>query len=175
MGSILPAFLSLVLEHPKLMLAQSKEMSETLRRIYKTSSDFIGDLSLSAEQQVALKTKSLCIPSLADNPWEAPKDEANTISTIVLEDRGIDAIPADDSGDRAKYDNEVVQYSRTMAYLRDTLNLMFVRAVFHTSFRQARLEYQKFQRNFINDHANDDPDDEPVKFTALVIIEYIKR
>ncbi len=47
--------LPLVLEHPKLMLAQSKEMSETLRKIYKASSDFIGDASLSTEQQVALK------------------------------------------------------------------------------------------------------------------------
>jgi hypothetical protein len=157
------------------MLAQSKEMSETLRRIYKASSDFIGDLSLSAEQQVALKTRSLCIPLLADNPWERPDDEAETISTIVLEDRGIDEIPADGSDDRAKYDNVVVQYSRTMAYLREILNHTFMRAVFHTSSRQARLEYQEVQRNFINNHANDDPDDEPVKFTALVIIQYIER
>ncbi len=68
-----------MLEHPKLMLAQSKEMSETLRNIYKASSDFIGDASLSAEQQVALKTRSLCIPLLADNPWESSddKDEHN--------------------------------------------------------------------------------------------------
>jgi hypothetical protein len=49
-----------VLEHPKLMLAHSKEMSETLRKIYKASSDFIGDSSLSAEQQSCPKdTKSL--------------------------------------------------------------------------------------------------------------------
>jgi hypothetical protein len=167
--------LPLVLEHPKRMLAQSKEMSETLRRIYKTSSDFIGDLSLSAEQQVALKTRSLCIPLLANNPWERPDDEADTISTVVLEDRGIEAIPADGSDDREKYDNVVVQYSRTMAYLREILNHTFMRAVFHTSSRQARLEYQEVQRNFINDHANDDSDDEPVKFTALVTIEYIER
>jgi len=45
--------LPLVLEHPKLMLAESKQMTETLRKIYKASSDFIGDASLSAEQQVA--------------------------------------------------------------------------------------------------------------------------
>jgi hypothetical protein len=93
----------------------------------------------------------------------------------VLEDRGIDEIPADGSDDRAKYDNVVVQYSQTMAYLREILNHTFMRAVFHTSSRQARLEYQEVQRNFINDHANDGPDDEPVKFTALVIIEYIER
>ncbi len=52
------------------MLAQSKQMSETLRKIYKALSDFIGDASLSAEQQVALKTRSLCILLLAENPWE---------------------------------------------------------------------------------------------------------
>ena len=50
-----------------------------------------------------------------------------------------------------------------------------MRAVYHTSLRQAKLEYEEVQRNFINDHSNDDPDDEPVKFTANVIIEYIER
>ena len=166
--------LPLVLEHPKLMLAQSKEMSETLRKIYKASSDFIGDASLSAEQQVALKTRSLCIPLLADNPWEPSDEEDDTISEIVLEDRGLDAIPNDGSEERTKFDNVVVQYKRTMAYLREILNHTFLRAVFHTSSRQAKLEYQEVQRNFINDHSNDDPDDEPVKFTALNIIEYIE-
>jgi hypothetical protein len=149
------------------MLAQSKEMSETLRKIYKASSDFIGDASLSAEQQVALKTRSLCIPLLADNPWEPSDEEDNTIIEIVLEDRGLDAIPNDGSEERTKFDNVVVQYKRTMAYLREILNHTFLRAVFHTSSRQARLEYQEVQRNFINDHSNDDPDDEPAKFTAL--------
>ena len=85
--------LPLVLEHPKLMLAQSKEMSETLRKIYKASSDFIGDASLSAEQQVALKTRSLCIPLLADSPWTPSEDEDDEIKAIVLEDRGLAAIP----------------------------------------------------------------------------------
>ncbi len=55
----------MVIEHPKVMLVQSKEMSDTLRKIYKASSDFIGDASLSAEQQVALKTRSLCLLSTA--------------------------------------------------------------------------------------------------------------
>ena len=41
--------LPLVLEHPKLMLAESKQMTETLRKIYKASSDFIGGALLSAE------------------------------------------------------------------------------------------------------------------------------
>ncbi len=46
---------------------------------------------------------------------------------------------------------------------------------YHTSSRQAKLEYEEVQRNFINDHSNDDPDDEPVEFTALNIIEYIEQ
>jgi hypothetical protein len=75
--------------------------------------------------------------------------------------------------ERTKFDNVVVQYKRTMAYLREILNHTFLRAVYHTSSRQARLEYQEAQRNFINDHSDDDPEDEPVKFTALNIIEYI--
>ena len=167
--------LPLVLEHPKLMLAQSKEMSKTLRKIYKASSDFIGDASLSAEQQVALKTRSLCIPLLADNPWEPSDDEDDTINEIVLEDRGLDAIPNSRSDERTKFDNVVVQYKRTMAYLREILNHTFLRAVYHTSSRQAKLEYEEVQRNFINDHTNDDPNDEPAKFTALNIIEYIEQ
>ena len=43
--------------------------------IYKAQSDFIEDASLSVEQQVVLKTRSLWLPLLADNPWEHPKDE----------------------------------------------------------------------------------------------------
>jgi hypothetical protein len=166
--------LPMVIEHPKVMLVESKEMSDTLRKIYKASSDFIGDASLSAEQQVALKTRSLCLPLLADNPWEPPDDEEDTISEIVLEDRGLDAIPVDGSEERTKYDNTVVQYSRAMSFLREILNHTFLRAVYYTSSRQAKLEYQEVQRNFINDHSNDDPDDEPVKFTALNIIRYIE-
>ena len=79
------------------------------------------------------------------------------------------------SDERTKFDNIVVQYKRTMAYLREILNHTFLRAVYQTSSRQAKLEYEEVQRNFINDHSNDDPDDEPVKFTALNIIEYIQE
>ncbi len=61
-------------------------MTDTLRKIYKAASDFISDASLSAEQQVALKTRSLCIPLLAENPWIPPDDEENTIFRIVLQD-----------------------------------------------------------------------------------------
>ena len=114
----------MVLEHPKLMLTESKQMTESLRKIYKASSYFIEDASLSAEQQVALKTRSLWLPLLADNPWEHPKDEPpkftahdiiDTINAIVSQDRVIDAISTDDSGERIKHDNTVIQYSRAMA------------------------------------------------------------
>ncbi len=156
------------------MLAESKQMTETLRKKFKASSDFIGVASLSAEQQVALKTRSLCLPLLADNPWEPPNDEEDKINEIVLEDRGTDAIPADGSEDRIKHDNLFVQYSRAMSYLREILNHTFLRTIFHTGSRQAKLEYQEVQRNFINDHSNDDPNDPVVKFTALDIIRYIE-
>ncbi len=147
-------------------------MTDTLRKIYKAASDFIGDASLSAEQQVV---RSLYIPLVAESPWVPPYDEDDTINDIVLEDRGLDAIPADGSDERTKFDNVVVQYKRTMDYLREILNHIFLRAVYQTSSRQAKLEYEEVQRNFINDHRNDDPDDEPEKFTALNIIEYIEE
>ncbi len=73
-----------------------------------------------------------------------------------------------------KRDNNVVQYSRAMVYLREILNHSFLRTIFHTSSGKAELEYQEVQRNFINDHSNYDPDDEPTKFTALGIINYIE-
>ena len=54
MGSMLIAYIyvAVVLEHPKLMLTESKQMSESLRTFYKASSDFIGDALLSAERQI---------------------------------------------------------------------------------------------------------------------------
>ncbi len=61
------------------------------------------------------------------------------------------------------------QCCRAMAYLREILNHTFLRTIFHTSSRKAELECQEVQRNFINDHSNDDPDDQPTKFTALII------
>ena len=152
--------------------------------IYKAQSDFIEDASLSVEQQVVLKTRSLWLPLLADNPWEHPKDEPpkfithdtiDIINVIVTEDCVINAIPIEDSDKRIKHDNTVVQYSRAVAYLREILNHTFLRTIFHTSSRKAELEYQEVQRNFINDHSNDDPDDEPTKFTALDIIKLYRE
>ncbi len=61
-----------------------------------------------------------------------------------------------------------------MAYLREILNHTFLRTIFHTSSGKVELTYQEVQRNFINDHSNDDPDDEPTKFAALDITNYIE-
>ena len=173
MGSMLIAYIYVVvvLEHPKLMLTESKQMSESVRTFYKASSDFIGgainancihtcccgarapktnaygkqvndlvfheiykaqsdfieDASLSVEQQVVLKTRSLWLPLLADNTWEHPKDEPpkfithdtiDIINVIVTEDCVINAILIEDSDKRIKHDNTVVQYSRAVAYLK---------------------------------------------------------
>jgi hypothetical protein len=54
MGPMLIAYvhIAVVLEHPKLMLTESKQMTESLRTFYKASSDFIGGALLSAEQQI---------------------------------------------------------------------------------------------------------------------------
>ncbi len=63
---------------------------------------------------------------------------------LFLEDRGVDAIPADGSDDRIKHDNLVVQYSRAMSCLREILNHTFLRAVYHTSSKQA-MNMRKFK------------------------------
>ena len=46
MGSMLIAYIyvAVVLEHPKLMLTESKQTTESLRTFYKASSDFIGGI-----------------------------------------------------------------------------------------------------------------------------------
>ncbi len=63
-----------------------------------------------------------------------------------MEDRGVDAIPIYGSEDRIKHDNFVVQYSRAMSYLREILNHTILRAVYHTSSRHAKLEYEESKR-----------------------------
>ena len=45
-------YVAVVLEHPKLMLTESKQTTESLRTFYKASSYFIGGALLSAEQQI---------------------------------------------------------------------------------------------------------------------------
>jgi hypothetical protein len=122
-------------------------MTENLSKIYRASSDYIGDASLTALQQQALKTKSLCLPLLADNPFQKSQNEANDIEQICLEDLGLSAIPSAriDPEARRKFDNLIVQYSRNMTYLKELFNHTFLRAIYQTSSRQAKLEYKEVQ------------------------------
>ncbi len=91
-------------------------MTAALSNIYRASSDYIGDASLTALQQQALKTKSLCLALLADNPFEKGANEDDDIKTICLEDIGLNAVPSarNDPEMRRKFDNLEVQYSRNM-------------------------------------------------------------
>ena len=166
------------MEHPKLLLSEAKLLTAALSNIYRASSDYIGDASLTALQQQALKTKSLCLPLLADNPFEKGADEEDDIEAICLEDLGLTAIPRRnvDAEARRKFDNLTVQYSRNMNYLRELINHTFLRAIFQTSSKQARLEYKEVQRSHHNDEAAAllaDENHETVKFTAKHIIEHI--
>ena len=54
MGSMLIAYIyvAVVQEHPKLMLTESKQITESLRTSYKALSDFIGGALLSADQPI---------------------------------------------------------------------------------------------------------------------------
>jgi hypothetical protein len=52
-----------------------------MRKLYKASSDFIGDASLNVEQRSMLKVKSLCLPLLADAPWtKGAQEDCRNIS-----------------------------------------------------------------------------------------------
>jgi hypothetical protein len=84
----------LVIEHPKILLSESKNLSQTMSKLYRASSDFIGDASPSVEQRSTLKVKSLCLPILADDPWEPGAQEDDKIDVIVLEELGIVSSPA---------------------------------------------------------------------------------
>jgi len=153
-------------------------MTENLSKIYRASSDYIGDASLTALQQQALKTKSLCLPLLADNPFQKGQDEADDIEQICLEDLGLNAVPSarNDPDTRRKFDNLTVQYSRNMTYLRELINHTFLRAIYMTSSKQAKLEYKEVQRTHHNNEATEllaNAQHQTVKFTAQHIIDYI--
>ncbi len=63
-----------------------------------------------------------------------------------------------------------------MTYLRDIINHTFLRAIYQTSSKQAKLEYQEVQRSHHNDEAAallQDPHHDTVKFTANHIIAHI--
>jgi hypothetical protein len=153
-------------------------MTAALSNIYRASSDYIGDASLTALQQQALKTKSLCLPILADNPFEKGANEDDDIKAICLEDLGLNAVPSarNDPEMRRKFDNLEVQYSRNMNYLRELINHTFLRSIYQTSSKQAKLEFKEVQRSHHNDEAAallGDPRHVTVKFTASHIIKHI--
>ncbi len=153
-------------------------MTEALSKIYKASSDYIGDASLTTLQQQALKTKSLCLPLLADNPFEKGQNEDAEIERICLEYLGLPAIPRRnvDAEARRRYDNLTVQYSRNMNYLRELINHTFFREIYHTSSKQAKLEFKEVQRIHHNNEAEallQNANHITVKFTAKNIIDHI--
>ncbi len=68
-----------------------------------------------------------------------------------------------------KYNNTVVLYQSALTLLRELLNDTFLRAVYHTSSRQAQNEYKEIQRTFV---AKNSVSRNPKLFTAVDIIEY---
>ncbi len=63
-----------------------------------------------------------------------------------------------------------------MTYLRELINHTFLRTIYQTSSRQAKLEYMEVQRTHHNNEATEllvDEHHETVKFTAQHIIDYI--
>ncbi len=52
--------------------------------------------------------------------------------------------------DKRKYDNLVVQYKTALAFLRELLNHTFLRAIYHTSTRQAQTKYKEIQHLHAN-------------------------
>lgn len=166
--------LPMVLEHPKICLQENKNLSETLGKIYKASTDFIGNASLTGEQQLAFKAKSLCIPLLAEHPWTKPRTESDDIKLIALEELGLTAAPnaRNDADNYRKYNNTCVQYERHMTLIREIANHTFLRAVYKTSMKQAQMEYMQVQRDFLNTQA---AAQQPQLFTAQEIIDYIEQ
>ncbi len=160
----------LVIEHPKILLSESKNLTTTMTKLYRASSDFLGDASLNVEQRSILKVKSLCLPILANDPWLPGSQEADEIEKIVLETLGLQAVPTD-VDDKRKFDNTAVQYEDSLSFLRELLNHTFLRAIYHTSTRQAQGEYKEVQRTFVTQNALKT---NPSVFTAKDIIDHIK-
>ena len=164
----------LVIEHPKILLSENKNLTTTMTKLYRASSDFIGDASLNVEQRSILKVKSLCLPILANDPWVPGRNEDDEISAIVLEEMGLQLVPRNtvaNQDERRKYDNMVVQYENAMIFLRELLNHTFLRAIYYTSTRQAQSEYKEVQRTFVTRNALQQ---NPTIFTARHIIDHIE-
>jgi hypothetical protein len=161
----------LVVEHPKILLSVSKNLTNSMTKLYRASNDFIGDASLTVEQRSTLKLKSLCLPLLADDPWTPGAQEDDEVDKIVLEELALAAIPTD-ADEKRKFDNTVVLYKSALTLLRELLNHTFLRAVYHTSSRQAQNEYKEIQRTFVSKNS---VSRHATVFTAVDIIDYIKK
>jgi hypothetical protein len=125
---------------------------------------------LTVEQRSILKLKSLCLPILADDPWAPGPQEDDEVEKIVLEEMALAAISTG-ADEKRKYDNTVVLYQGALTLLRELLNHTFLRAVYHTSSRQAQNEYKEIQRTFV---AKNSVSRNPQVFTAEDINQYIK-
>jgi hypothetical protein len=169
--------LPLVIEHAKLLMTGGKDkITQTIKKLFKPSAQFIGDASLNVELQSTMKVKSLCLPILADNPFAKGLKEDELITKIALEDEGISDVP-EEADDLRKHENVKVQYQKALAYIRELTNHTFLRAVYHTSSHQAQIEYKEVQQTFLIEHANDKLEDgrDPEKFTALNTIAHILK
>ena len=171
--------LPLVMEHPKLLMTGGKDkVTQTINKLFKPSADFIGDASLNMELQNTMKVKSLCLPILAENPFAKGDKEKELITAIALEDQGIADVPEQsDADDLRKHENVKVQYERALAYIRELTNHTFLRAIYLTSSHQAQIEYKEVQQTFLLENAAAKLVDgyEPIKFTALNIIDHIEK
>ncbi len=112
------------------------------------------------------------LPLVSDNPWQKVAQEADEILKVVLKDMGLQAAPQPGDHDHHKYVNTTTQYEKQIAYLRELLNHTFLRAVYHTSTKQAMLEYKQVQETFLNQNARRAANNIQL-FTAQNIIDYI--
>jgi hypothetical protein len=92
---------------------------------------------------------------------------------FVLEDMGLQAAPANGAHDYHKFVNTTTQYERQIAYLRELLNHTFLRAIYHTSTRQARMEYKEVQEALLDKNARRAAN-AVEQFTAQHIIDYLE-
>jgi hypothetical protein len=66
---------------------------------------------------------------------------------------GLQAAPANGAHDYHKFVNTTTQYVRHIAYLRELLNHTFLRAIYHTSTRQTKMEYKEVQEPLLDKNA----------------------
>jgi hypothetical protein len=121
----------LIIEHPKILLSESKNLTPTMTKLYRASYDFIGDASLNVDQRSMLKVTSM-LPILANDPWVPGTSEADEKDTIVLEELGL-TTKLRGQDEKRKFDNMVFQYENALSFLRELLNHTFQREIYHTN------------------------------------------